>query len=107
VKYFRIGQSSWRQLDPINSGYVEADQIGEGWRIHYYLDYTRTMIGVSVIVLLWGGTLFAINSTPSLEVIGIMAAAWGWLFGVGFLISVIMFRRLVKRALKDLRANIG
>src|SRR5262249_31504730 len=106
VKYFRI-HNSWRQLDPINAGYVEADPAGDAWRIHYYLNYTRSLIAVSALVLLLGRALLAFGSRSALEVIGIMAAAWVWLFGMNFLTSVFMFRFIINRALKGLRAGIG
>lgn len=91
--------NSWNQLAPISSGSIRCTQSAEGSLVvHYHISFIQMFVVVSLMV----GLIFGIVARAPLP---FLLAAWAWLFGVNYALTLYRFPRFLGSALSRATAK--
>lgn len=98
--------SNWNILAQIDKGYIEILPSADGVVILYKISFKILLVLVSLLLLIFLGSIFASKGGVGLSLTGkivISVVAWLWLFGMNWLIAVLRFPAFIERVVKQTR----
>jgi hypothetical protein len=95
---------------PVSRGNVEVVGTGRQRLVCYYLDFRPAFVKISILAVVVFLVVFPLltkgNGPPFVFLLAVTVIGIVWVFGIGYVVGVLSFRPLVKKAI-DLASLIA